>query len=714
MTSAALRAVIDAPLFRAFLCLSIALSAPGASLAEAQAAPQLSGVAFRTVAIAGCQAAILDVGLTRQAPKGGTQVLLTSSTPALALPPSVLVPKGASVVSVPVVSKAVTAETVATARATLGSQSMPAQIRLRPIGVAALTFNQSSVMGGDVVRATIALECPAGSGGVTVSVSSNNPRAVGPVVPQFTVPPGASSGVVNVVTSGVPATIHQLLTATPLSGGLAKSAELVTNVSTNTRGEACSTDDRPGRTSVVPGVTTQAAGRFACKWQRNNLTVAFLNGDDVQRSKVMTTVRQWEASGYMLSFVDDLASADIRVEFDANPDHLNSGSSNIGMCRSKAPERTMLLGVSSDPVDPNQRVILHEFGHALGLVHEHQNPAFAVEWNMAGIKNHYFTEDPSTQEDRIRDNIIARADATNYSAFDVNSIMRYKIYPDMVANAAEIVARYGDQIFADRPTTLSLMDTQFVARWRTIQWDGYVSAEDQYLIGNWDGGRVFGVAGDKLSVRRGNCVLMAWNHDDQHDFGVCLGNGNAETQYASGDWDGDGRASLLVRRGNEYIVDANGDAVADYSMTFGNHDDRMLVGDWDGDGDDNVAVVRGNVVYVDYDWDGLANTWFAYGNAGERMIAGDWDGNGVEDVAIVRPGVGILLNWNRDGAADQVVQFGDYTDYVVAGDWNGDGRDEVGVMRGNCLLMDYNLSGGAAEKSYCYGNGAPTKVIQNY
>jgi hypothetical protein len=332
---------------------------------------------------------------------------------------------------------------------------------------------------------------------------------------------------------------------------------------------------------------------------------------------------------------------------------------------------------------------------------------------MAGIKNHYFVGSP-TQEDDIRDQITDRRDATNYTAFDVNSVMKYQIHRDMIANVAEIESRYGAQLFAEPPTSLSPMDIQFAAVWRTSQWDRYVSAEDQYLIGNWDGGRVLGVAGDKLAVRRGNCVLMDWNHNELHDFALCVGNGKDETQYASGDWDGDGRASLLVRRGNEYIVDANGDAVADYSMAFGNHDDRMLVGDWDGDGDDNVAVVRGNVVYVDYEWDGMANTWFAYGNAGERMIAGDWDGNGVEDVAIVRPGVGVLLNWNRDGAADQVVQFGDHTDYVVAGDWNGDGRDDIGVMRGNCLLMDYNLSGGAAEKSYCYGHGAPTAVIVNY
>ena len=34
------------------------------------------------------------------------------------------------------------------------------------------------------------------------------------------------------------------------------------------------------------------------------------------------------------------------------------------------------------------RVVLHEFGHALGLIHEHQNPADGIEWdNLVVIKD---------------------------------------------------------------------------------------------------------------------------------------------------------------------------------------------------------------------------------------------------------------------------------------------------------------------------------------
>ena len=32
-----------------------------------------------------------------------------------------------------------------------------------------------------------------------------------------------------------------------------------------------------------------------------------------------------------------------------------------------------------------RRVILHEFGHALGLIHEHQNPIDQIKWNKAAV-----------------------------------------------------------------------------------------------------------------------------------------------------------------------------------------------------------------------------------------------------------------------------------------------------------------------------------------
>ena len=60
-----------------------------------------------------------------------------------------------------------------------------------------------------------------------------------------------------------------------------------------------------------------------------------------------------------------------------------------------------------------------------------------------------------------------------------------------------------------------------------------------------------------------------------------------------GDWDGDGKDTLAVRRGNIYYVrNSLTTGRADTQITYGNPGDQVLVGDWDGDGKDTFGVWR--------------------------------------------------------------------------------------------------------------------------
>jgi hypothetical protein len=60
-----------------------------------------------------------------------------------------------------------------------------------------------------------------------------------------------------------------------------------------------------------------------------------------------------------------------------------------------------------------------------------------------------------------------------------------------------------------------------------------------------------------------------------------------------GDWDGDSRDTLAVRRGNAYFL-ANSfrSGSADRELTYGRATDEVFVGDWDGDGVDTLGVRR--------------------------------------------------------------------------------------------------------------------------
>jgi hypothetical protein len=84
-----------------------------------------------------------------------------------------------------------------------------------------------------------------------------------------------------------------------------------------------------------------------------------------------------------------------------------------------------------------RRVVLHEFGHALGLEHELSNPNAAIKWDSAQVYDFYKTHnhwDTAT----VNEQIFKRLDpsAKEYSDFDSNSIMIYAVAPPLIKGAA--------------------------------------------------------------------------------------------------------------------------------------------------------------------------------------------------------------------------------------------------------------------------------------
>ncbi len=123
-----------------------------------------------------------------------------------------------------------------------------------------------------------------------------------------------------------------------------------------------------------------------------------------------------------IRFVDNVNDSTIRINFDQN-----SGSScQIGTDARNVPidQPTMNLGWF------NVSTVLHEFGHVLGLVHEHQSPrGNPIEWNIPKL-DAYMQNTQGWDSQQVYDQVIKRytVDQTNGSQFDANSIMVY-FYP---------------------------------------------------------------------------------------------------------------------------------------------------------------------------------------------------------------------------------------------------------------------------------------------
>ncbi|HLT85163.1 MAG TPA: metallophosphoesterase, partial [Phototrophicaceae bacterium] len=205
----------------------------------------------------------------------------------------------------------------------------------------------------------------------------------------------------------------------------------------------------------------------------------------------------------------------------------------------------------------------------------------------------------------------------------------------------------------------------------------YGRATDEVFIGDWDGdGR------DTVAVRRGTAFHVS-NAQRGGDADVVIHYGRPGDVVLVGDWDGDGRDTFAVRRGAEYHVkNSLTGGRADTVVVYGRPGDEVLVGDWDGDGRDTFAVRRGPVYHVKNSMrGGPADVVLAYGRATDRVLAGDWDGDGRDTLAVRRGATYFVSNALRGGEADHVVTFGRPGDEVLVGDWDGNDTDTLGVRR---------------------------------
>lgn len=201
-------------------------------------------------------------------------------------------------------------------------------------------------------------------------------------------------------------------------------------------------------TARGPGGRTRAISPIGKTWMNGStLHVRFVGGNAAQRAKAQEQAGWWEAVANLKFVFDNAPNADIRIGFDAS----DGAWSYIGTdCRSiPLNEATMNLGFLDGGT------AAHEWGHALGLAHEHQNPAGGIQWNEAVVIREMAKSPNFWDADTTRHNILQRyrADQINGTSFDPKSIMLYFFPAEWTTNG----------IGTEANEVLSAMDKQFVA-----------------------------------------------------------------------------------------------------------------------------------------------------------------------------------------------------------------------------------------------------------
>jgi uncharacterized repeat protein (TIGR01451 family) len=174
----------------------------------------------------GCQNSQGTLLFTSPAPAGLT-INFADSSPDVAQIPSVTTVGGETSIRVTAETDNVNSVQVAhiTATTSQGTNSIQARLKLLPVEIASLTFNQNPVRAGTTVTATVTLTCPAPSQ-IVVKVWSNR-AAAKPEVSQVVFNPGDTSQQFTIRTRNPGVPVMAMITAQSPSRGVQRSFLLI-------------------------------------------------------------------------------------------------------------------------------------------------------------------------------------------------------------------------------------------------------------------------------------------------------------------------------------------------------------------------------------------------------------------------------------------------------------------------------------------------------
>ncbi len=175
-------------------------------------------------------------------------------------------------------------------------------------------------------------------------------------------------------------------------------------------------------------------------WQPGQvLRMRFLDGEPGIWKIVEDSACQWLKYANLQFEFGNFPDADIRITFQGS-----GYRSLVGRDAYKAqdPDWTMQLGgltKDSDPLEI-QRVVLHEFGHAIGCVHEQASPVAHIPWDMDKVYPYYLYY-YGWDKEMVDTNILLRytsAQVYSTAVHDPSSIMQYPVPKELTLDGFEI------------------------------------------------------------------------------------------------------------------------------------------------------------------------------------------------------------------------------------------------------------------------------------
>jgi len=199
---------------------------------------------------------------------------------------------------------------------------------------------------------------------------------------------------------------------------------------------------QPAATSARPGMDAAISER-SYRWPNGaTLAIGFVDGSPQARKAVRDIAKEWTKHAnitFDVSLGSPPANADILIRFDAATCDSFLGTSSKYYTERGEPSMNLCHLDQQVGTPWFERVVLHEFGHALSLHHEHQSSGMNVRWNKEAVYSYYETS-AGWSRDFVDMWVFRRISpqVADSSAYDPDSVMHYSFPPEFTVDGVAL------------------------------------------------------------------------------------------------------------------------------------------------------------------------------------------------------------------------------------------------------------------------------------